>query len=218
MANAQELIGKKSVVPDLAKATPEEREAYYAQLRPASVDEYVFPDTGTPMPPEIKAAVGDMFMKNGVSAVQANEIIKAYNALGEQQTAQLFDPKGFETTLEGAFGKDWKPVVANIRTTLKGLMSPEDNAALDNIPNAYLSVLYRTMGNVVQKYGVKETDTAHFQGAGNQTPADINVVRDGIRNEMRAMSGRPHTAQELATLRQKLADTYKNDPRIQQGA
>jgi|GEM_PF-4786900 len=216
--NLDKLVGKKGIPPDLAKATPEEREAFYAQLRPASVDEYKFPDTGTPMPPEMKTAVQEMFMKNGISAVQANDIITAYNALGEQQTKAMFDPQQFEQTLESAFGKDWKPVVANIRGNLKGMMSEADQKALDNLPNAYLAVVYRTLGNVAQKFGVKETDGAHFNGPGNAGTVDINAQRDSIRNEMRAMSSRPHTAQELAALRTKLADTYKNDPRIQQGA
>lgn len=218
LANAQELIGKKSVVPDLAKATPEEREAYYAQLRPASADEYVFPDTGMPMPPEMKTTVTDMFMKNGVSAVQANDIIKAYQDMGNKQLAAMYDPKEFETTLETAFGKDWKAVTGTVRNSLKGMMSEADQKALDNLPNAYLATVYRTLGNVVQKFGVKETPGAHFEAPGTAANTDINAVRDGLRKQMSAMSSRPHTAQELATLRTQLADTYKNDPRLAQGA
>lgn len=210
------LKGKKSIPPDLAKATPEEREAFYAQLRPASPDEYVFPETPLPMPDGMKSAVTDMFMKNGISAVQANEIIKSYNELGRQQTEAMFDPKGFESELEKAFGPDWKGITGNVRNSLKGIMSPEDNTMLDNLPNAYLAVMYRTLGNVVQKYGVKETDQAHFNAPGTAAPTDVNAQRAELRTQMQAMSGRPHTETELNALRQKLADTYKNDPRLQQ--
>ena len=210
------LKGKKTIAPDLATATPEEREQFYAQLRPKDASEYQFPDTGIPMPPEYKTAVTDMFMKNGISATQANEIIKSYQEMGNAATAKMFDPAEFETTLKTAFGDDWKGVTANVRNTIKGMMTPEDQKMLDNIPNAYLATIYRTLGNVVQKFGVKETDTAHFNGPGNAQPSDINAVRADLRAQIASLPGRPHTAAELQGLRQKLAATYETDPRLQQ--
>lgn len=215
LANAQELIGKKSVVPDLAKATPEEREAYYAQLRPKDASEYKFVET-IPVEDSVKGTVTEMFMKNGISATQGNEIIKGYQELGEKMMAAQFDADGFKSSMETAFGKDWEKVTGHTRNTIKGMMSAEDQTILDHLPNSYLGVIYRTLGNVVKAYGVKETDQAHLQGGGGHAPTDIASVRQSLRDQMASMSGRPHTAQEMMELRTKLADTYKNDPRLAQ--
>lgn len=215
LSNAQELIGKKSIVPDLSKATPEEREAYYAQTRPKSAEEYVFTDSKiVPVTPEIQTAVRDIFMKNGVSATAGNEIIKQYQALGEAQSAQMFSPDGFKTSMETAFGKDWEKVTGHTRNTLTGLMTKEDGAMLDKLPNSYLSLIYRTLGNVVKAYGITEKNAAHLAERGGIAPTDVESVRQGIRNDLSALGGKPHTAEQHQALVDKLNATYQNDPRL----
>lgn len=214
--NLDKLAGKKAVIPDLTKATPEEREAFYAQTRPKSADEYAFtPDV--PLDPTIKSGVTEMLMKNGISATQGNEIIKSYQAMEQQLLTKQFDPKDMQTAMETAFGKDWQTITGQTRNTLKGLMTPSDQTQLDAIPNVYLSLIYRTLGNVVKAYGIKETDQAHLQGGGAPAPADVNGVRQGLRDQMNALSSRPHTEPQMKELRDKLTATYKNDPRLPRG-
>lgn len=205
------LKGKKSLVPDLSKATEEEREAFYAQVRPKDKAEYVFDEDVTP---EMKESVGELLYKNGVSATQANEIIKGYRGMEKQLMEAQFSKDGFEQTLKAAFGDDWAKVTGQTRQAIKGLMNASDQAQLDHLPNAYLGVIYRTLGNVVKAYGIKETDTAHFQDGGSPAPSDVNAVRQSLRDQMTALSQRPYTEQEMQGLRDKLAETYKNDPRI----
>lgn len=216
--NLDMLVGKKQVVPDLKTATPEQKEAFYAMLRPKDATAYTIPDEvgGFPIAPAVKEAVGKMFLANGISEVQGNAVITAYNEVGKAQLAEQFSPEGFEASMKQNFGDDHKTVTGQVRNNIKGMMTPQDQQMLDKLPNAYLGVIYRTLGNVVKHYGVKETDTAHFAGAGGASGGnDINATRAGIRSEMAKMGGQPHTAEQYQALQQKLADTYKNDPRLQ---
>lgn len=214
LANTQELIGKKTVIPDLTKATPEEKEAFYAQLRPKSGEEYTFtPDV--PIDPDMKTGVVDLLMKNGVSAVQGNEIIKGYQTIEAAKVAEMFHPDGFKKTMETAFGAEWEKVTGHTRNTIKGMMNADDQKMMDALPNPYLALIYRTLGNVVKAYGIKETDSAHLGPGGGPAPTDVAGQRQAIRDQIGSLQGRPHTEQEVMALRTKLADTYKNDPRLQ---
>lgn len=211
------LKGKKSVVPNLKDATPEEREAFYSQLRGKDATEYPIPDNPAfPTLPEAKEAVPKLFMDNGVSPVQAEAIIKGYQDFGAKMVAKQFDPEDYKVSMETAFGKDWEKVTGAVRNTIKGMMNADDQKALDHLPNNMLGVIYRTLGNTVKAFGIKETDAAHFQTPGGAGQTDVASVRQGLRNELAALSMRPHTAQEQQGIIDKLNATYTNDPRLQQ--
>jgi hypothetical protein len=218
--NLTSLVGKKVVVPDLAKATDAEREEYYAQTRPKDAAEYQFGDSTDPL---ITKGMADSLMKNGVSAVQANAIIKDYQAAEKALLAAQYDPAGIQAAMEPVFGKDWQTITGQTKLALDKMMSPEDSQLLDNLPNSYMSLVYRTLGNVIKAvdkvtkdYGMKES-AAHIL-AGGSAPAvvDMTVKRDALRGEIAKMIHRPHTEQEVMAKRKELADTYINDPRLQQ--
>ena len=206
--------GKKGPIPDLTKVTPEEREAYYAQTRPKDMAEYKFTE-GVPIEPTMEKGVRELLHKHGISATQGNEIIKGYQAAEQAMLAEQFSPKGFDEAMKTAFGDGYKEHQKTVRTNLKGFMSPEDFQALDNLPNSYLGVIYRTLGNVIKHYGVKETDSAHFQGGGGPAPTDANTQRQQITDQINKLVAGPHTQAELNELIAKRAATYTNDPRIQ---
>ncbi len=225
LENTQALVGKKTVIPDLAKADEKTREEFYAQLRPKSADEYQF-SAEVAIDPNMKTGVAELLMKNGISATQGNEIIKGYQEIEQKELALQFDPEGMKKSLEAAFGKDWEAITGGTRQALKGIMSEEDNKQLEAIPNVYLGLIYRTLGNtqkavqnMMKKYGVKETSLAHFAEGGATAPGDINQVRSGIRAQIAALGGRVHTEAQVMELRNKLAATYtaETDPRMKVG-
>lgn len=221
LANTQELIGKKSIVPDLKTATPEQKEEFYKQMRPADPSAYKF--TGDMASPDTKAAVGKMFMDNGISEVQGNAIIEQYTAMGEAAQAQMYDPEQFKETMKAQFGDDWEKVTGTSYNNLKAMMSDQDQKLMEHMPNAYAGLIYRTLGNtdkavqtMMQRYGVKETSLAHFAGSpASAGGGDINAARADLRGQMGRLAAGPHTADQMQDLRTKLAKTYENDPRIQ---
>lgn len=217
------LKGRKSIIPDLKTATPEQREEFYKQLRPADASAYKF--TGDQTSPEIKGAVGKMFMDNGISEVQGNAIIEQYTAMGEENMAKLYDPEGFKETMKAQFGDGWEKTTGDAYNNLKAMMSDQDQKLMDHLPNAFAGLIYRTLGNtdkavqnMMQRYGVKETNLAHFAGSpAGAGGGDINAARADLRGQMGRLAAGPHTAEQMQELRTKLAKTYDNDPRIQQG-
>lgn len=203
--NLTTLVGKKMVVPDLAKATDAEKEEYFALTRPKDVSEYQFGETTDPM---ISKGMGESLMKNGLSAVQANAIIKDYQAAEQAFLVEQFKPEGIKAAMEPVFGKDWEKVTGHTKNMLTGIMTPEDSALIDNLPNTYMALIYRTLGNVVKAYGITE-QSAHVKAPmAGTTPPDINTVRETLRNKIGALKHRQHTMEEKQTLINQLNDTY----------
>lgn len=215
--NLTALAGKKSVVPNLKEATPEAREEFYAQLRGKDAAEYPIPSNPAfPTPPETQPVVAKLFMDNGVSPTQAEAIIKGYQEMGAKQIAAQYDPEGFKASMVTAFGNDWEKVTGQVRNTIKGMMNADDQKVLENLPNHMLGTVYRTLGNTIKAFGVKETDNAHFSGPGKAAPSDVGSVRQGLRDQLAALSMRPHTSDEQKSIIDQLNKTYENDPRLQQ--
>lgn len=210
--NLTTLVGKKVVVPDLTKATEAEREEYYAQTRPKDVAEYQFGETTDPL---ISKGMGESLMKNGVSATQANAIIADYQTAEKALLAAQYAPEAYEATMKETFGPDYQKVIGFTKLALDGLMTSEDSKLIDNLPNVYLGLIHRTMGNVVKQYGIKESAAHTETQKGNPTPPDVNVVRENLRAEMGKLIHKPHTQAELDAIKKKLNDTYINDPRLQ---
>lgn len=208
-------LAARQGVPDLAKATPEEREAYYATTRPKDISEYQFGDEGV-ADPMIKTAMGESLMKNGVSATQANAIIKDYQASEQALLKTMYSEEGMKEALSKAFGADWVKVKDGTTEALKGMMAPEDYNAVQALPNPYIALVYRTLGNVVKTYGVKSSDKAHLDAGGGQPTIDVDSQRQQLRDQIGALNRRPHTDSEATQLKQQLAATYQNDPRIKQ--
>lgn len=222
--NLTTLVGKKNVVPNLKDASPEEREAFYAQLRGKDASEYPMPENkGVPIPADTQPAVAKLFMENGISPAQAEPFLKGYLELREKQIAEFYNPEVFKTTMETAFGKDWETTAGAVRKTISTMMNPEDQKALDSIPNNLLGVVYRTLGNTInsvnetlKKYGATET-FAHLQAPNGKVAAtDLNAHRQGLRDQLAALSMRPHTTVEQQGIIDQLNKTYENDPRLQQ--
>lgn len=218
------LKGKKMIVPDLTTASEAEREEYFKLTRPANgIEGYSFGDA--PIDPIIKDAVGQSLLKNGLTAFQANEVIKDYQAAEGKLLAAQYDPEAIKTTMTEAFGDKWETVVGATKNALNGIMTPEDGTLLDNLPNTYMALVYRTFGNVLQAvekvrsaYGIKESTAHILAGSGAVQPTDVNAVREGLRAKIAGLHHKPHTNAEKAALQKQLADTYLNDPRIKKGA
>lgn len=221
LANTQELIGKKSIVPDLKTASPEDKEAFYKQMRPADISEYQF--AGEPVP-ALKEGLSKAMMENGISATQANPVIAKYQELGAAEQEKLFDPEALKATLKSSFGDNWEQSTGVAFNNLKAMMSPQDQEMMGALPNPYVSMIYRTLINVdkatqnmMKRYGVKETNLAHFSEPGaNQGGGDIEGKRATLRGQLAKLTSGFHTSEQKADLVKQLSDTYSNDPRAAQ--
>lgn len=181
---AQELLGKKTIMPDLEKATPKEREEYYASVRPKSPEDYKFDDAATT--PELKGAFGKLLFDNGISAYQGNKLIEQYNAMEAAQRNEMFSEEGFLKTLETSFGKDYKPIAAEADKILKENLSDADYAELDSkIPNQYVGIMYRFAAKIKEQYGISESGKAAAEDPSGNNPGDIKAKQTELRAKIR---------------------------------
>lgn len=200
------LKGKKTVVPDFTKATPSELEQYYAQTRPENKDAYQFAD-GTD--DAIKTGLSETLFKNGITAHQANAVIKDYQAMEAESMKGMFSAEGMYAELEKAFGAEWKETGGATAKILKANLSAEDAAMMDKLPNPFLGLVYRMANNLIKGYGITESGAHTGASAGAQQPGDINKVRESLRTEIAALSIKPHTAEDKQQLVDKLNATYE---------
>lgn len=200
------LKGKKQVVPDFKTATPAEIEQYYAQTRPENKDAYQF---GENTDPALKGTIADSMFKNGISATQANAIIKDYQAAEAKAVEGMFSAEGMNAELEKAFGAEWKEVGGLTARILKQNLNAGDAAMMDKLPNQFLGLVYRMANNLIKGYGIKESGAHTEAGAGAQQPADVAAVRADLLKQLLDLQKRPHTAEEKQALIDKRNATYE---------
>lgn len=211
--NLDKLAGKKGIPPDLGKATPEEREAFYAQLRPKEASEYVFTE-GVAIDPDIETGVRDVLMKNGVSAVQGNEIIKAYQAIEQAKVAQMYDINEFSASMKASFGEGWETQVKQTNTMMKNLLGADGMKGIDALPNMMAAPIYRYLAALNKAFGATETNTAHLAPAGSPASVTVEEKRANLRAEINKLNMNPaFHSDRLAAARLELDATYKNDAR-----
>lgn len=206
-------VGKKVVVPDLETATDAEREDYFKLTRPEKgIEAYNFGDKA--IDPIVKETMGKTLLDNGVPAYVANKLISDYQAAEGKILAEAFNPDGMKQAMETTFGGDWEKITGHTKNMLTGLMSAEDNTLIDNLPNTYIGLVYRTLGEVVKAYGINET-FAHINAPKTPPSApNVEATRASLRGELGKLSSRPHTAEEKKAIINQINATYQNDPRI----
>jgi len=110
------LKGKKNIIPDFTKSTPEEIEEYLKTSRPKDKAEYQF-DEG--VDPQLKEGFTEILYKNGITAYQANQLIKDYNQMEAAKKVELYDKDAFMKKAEEKFGKDYTTNLLLLKTQLR---------------------------------------------------------------------------------------------------
>lgn len=216
--NLTGLVGKKTVALDYTTATPEEIKAHHAQLAPADVNAYGF-DKMEGINPETMKAVAPILQEAGLTPYQAKVVATKYAKIEESILSQATSEEGFRGEMSKSFGEKYEPMVAQVVEVHKAHLSPEDAKIMDAMPNEYLGSVYRLTQKMAEahknevaalkkQYGVEENGDAHLNKGGNIPPVDINVTRDKLREEIRSMKTRPHSAKELQNKIDELQATY----------
>lgn len=206
--NAQALLGRKQVVPDLGKASDAEREEYYAQLRPADVEAYGLKDVpDTVLLPDVKTALGEQLLKQGISPVQAKPILEAVAKASDAEAAKLYAPENFQVEAEKVMGANYDPKPLN--AIIKSNLSADAYAGINALPNVQLAAIHRAMKELVDQYGIKETSAHTETTQGKTTPPDVDAQRAQYRKEIADLRHKPHTEADKKKLTDALAETYK---------
>jgi hypothetical protein len=198
--NAQGLIGKKMVVPNLNEATPEQVEEYYSQLRPKEKSEYKF---GEEVAQEVKDSFADIFYKHGISAKQGNDLVQDYLQFERQNLAKAYDADDFVKELKSSFGDGYEKDFSESSALLRNVMSKEDAELLEKTPNRYLGIIHRLANKINKAYGIQEGGAP----ANNSSVGKVvnsQEERMSIIKELGKLQSRPHSLQEKQDLLHKL--------------
>jgi hypothetical protein len=204
--NLDAAVGKKAVVPDFEKATPEEMEEYFARTRPADKTAYNFGDS---VAEDFAAPVTDLMHKYGVPPKVATQMAADYAAIEAGKMQEAMSSDGFKAVMAKSFGDKFDGAVSQVVALHKQHLSADDQKMMDTLPNDYLGLVYRLSANMAKAYGAKETGQAADPKGSAPPSNDIAAVQKGLRQQIRDLDSKPHTAEERQKLVDDLANTYK---------
>lgn len=198
--NAQSLIGKKTVVPDLEKASPEEIESYYSQLRPKD-KAYDFDGIEDDAK---KAVFSEMLYKNGISKKQGSDLVKQYQEYEKSLIEQLTSESGFIEEMKASFGEDYKKKGGETLSAIKQVLTEQDQIALDQMPNNVHGLVYRLVSSITEKYGAKELGLGGTSKGSDGSPAPSSGELKALQDQLQALSRRPHTLEDRQEIVSKI--------------
>ena len=180
-ANAQKLIGKKTIGIPTADSSEQEIEDFYAKIRPETLDGYDFDLEGD------TDFFKDIFHKNGISSRQAKGLVDAYKESVRKQTKGLYSAEGFEKVMKENLGEDYKPKLEKVNGFLKQFGSKSALEEIENLPNETLGLVYNLINLTMDKYAVKELGSVN-----NTTPGAIGTQDlTEYMKEMKALDSNP---------------------------
>lgn len=154
-ANAQTLIGRKTIGIPTSDSSEQEILDFYAKVRPENQDGYDFDLESD----EDNALFKDLFYNNGVSAKQAKAIVDGYKESVRKASEPLFSADGFDKVMRESIGNDYKGRLEEINKFLKLNARPSQLDALEQAPNEVLGLIYSLINKTMDKYAVKELGT-----------------------------------------------------------
>jgi len=204
-ANAQGLIGKKTIGVPTADSSDEEWNDFYSKTRPESAENYNFEGVA-----EADAeAYSKVFFDNGVSERQAQNLIKALNESTEAKKAEMYSQEGLDKIVTDIFGDDVSAKEA-VQKNLRDNLSDADKAVIDSMPNEFVGLLYRAVDANLKSFGASE-------GTGLNNPTDkmvltedqLNDKRSTLRQQIADLDKKPHNRDEKTKLINELSKTYQ---------
>jgi hypothetical protein len=220
LENLNGLIGKKTIQPiDYETATPEQIKEHYSKLAPEDVSKYNFGDGD----PEFQKVVGSIFQEFGINEHQASGIAAKIGEIAKGMATEAAtadrSADGYLAIMKESFGNDHEKAVGLVENLLKSNLDDKDKGFMDNLDNTTKGALDRAIYKIANTYedrikqildehGIKET-AAHVGGGSKNPSTDIREVQKTLRQQIRELDSRPHSASEKQELVNKLNATYK---------
>lgn len=198
-ANAQKMIGQKTIGIPTENSTEEELNNFYSKIRPESAEDYAVELDG-----DDKALFEKLFHDNGLSVKQAKALVAGYKESVEKAQAPLFSQEGYKKEMTERFGEKYDTKVKAVVDFIGKEVSDQDKAVLESMPNNVLGLLYSVIDKVQTRYAVKDTDTA--QGGAGRISSEPNWSE--YTKAMTALATRPHSSADIIELKDKFNIPY----------
>ena len=188
-ANAQELIGRKTVGIPTENSSEEEIETFYSKVRPEKEDGYDI-DLG-----EDTALFRAVFHKNGLSARQAKAITQAYLDTVRKAEDNLYSAQGFDEVMKTNLGDNYQDRMGKVTGFLKQFGSKDALAEIDKLPNNTLGLVYKLIDLTMDKYGVKELGSVETKPQEQSAEPDLKEYM----KEMEKLGKDPFATDKMRT-------------------
>lgn len=200
--NLSTLVGKKEVIKPTNWEDENSRNEFYKAIRPENAEDYALPEVFSS---EEANLYKNLLHENGISKYQAEKI---FGKLAEMRT-KAYDADGMTEELKKSWGSDVENKTKQAMNGLKSYAKPEDLAVFDGMPNNVLAAVYRTVSNIMDKYGAKETDIA-ATAPSNPVKIDVTAQRNDLLKQIMTESNKANTDwTKLDSLKKQLSETYK---------
>lgn len=184
-ANAQKLIGKKTIGIPSADSSEAEIAEFYSHLRPQEAKDYEI-DLG-----DDTEEFQKVFYENGISARQAKAITEAYKENVRRASEGLFSEENFKAVMHDTLGDDYKEKIEKVNGFLKQYGKKSALAEIDQLPNETLGLLYGLINLTMDKYAVKELGSVGSDGTAS-APKDLGEYM----KKMQELDNDPFVTQE----------------------
>lgn len=198
-ANAQKMIGQKTIGIPNENSTEEELNSFYAKIRPEKAEDYAVELEG-----DDKALFEKLFHDNGISTKQARALVNGYKESVEKAQAPLFSQDGYNKEMEARFGDKYEAKVKGVVDFIGKEIGDQDKAVLESMPNNVLGLIYSVIDRVQTRYAVKDTDTA--KGGTGTVSTQPNWSE--YTKAMSALSTKPHSTSDIIELKDKFNIPY----------
>lgn len=198
-ANAQNLIGRKTIGVPAEDATDAEINEFYAKIRPAEIKDYGLDEDDS-------KDIGQLFYDNGLSKRQASNIVAGIQKVMEQGQAELVSQEGFDNEMKSRFGNNYEQTAQSVTNLIKQYCNDEDKSFLEHLSNKEIGIMYGVVHKIMTKYAVKDTDTG-VNGSGTVGKKEPDWA--GYNTEAQKLSARPHTMADLIELKDKFNIPHK---------
>jgi hypothetical protein len=198
-ANAQNLIGRKTIGVPSEDATDAEINEFYAKTRPADINDYGLDEDDS-------KDFAQLFYDNGLSKRQVGNLVAGIQKVFEDQQAELVSQEGFDAEMKSRFGDNAKQTAQSVANLIKREANDKDKAVLEALPNNAVGALYGVINKIMTRYAVKDTDTG-VAGTGSVGKKEPDWA--GYNAEAQKLSSRPHTMADLYELKDKFNIPHK---------
>ena len=149
-ANAQSLIGKKTVgVPD-ENSTDEEWVEFNKKMSPEGTEYQFTEDT----PDEDKSFFNETLSKNGINKRAGDALLKAYNEHYSAKLEEMRDKGKFWEMAKERFKDDDQDTLKSSYDTIKEYSSEADHAVISSLTNNQMLSVTAVINGVIKAYGV----------------------------------------------------------------
>jgi hypothetical protein len=202
--SSQELIGKKSVIPDLSD--DKAREEYFSQLRPEAPDEYSLPEH---YGEEVNKFYQEAFYEAGLSKEQADNLVRKHQEIETHTISAEYSKESLQDMLKQSFGDKYEEQTAKVFNHVRTMMTPEQQKQLEQLPNSALNLMAQYANKMMQEYGANEgTGNSGNQQMGGNAQANT-ADRQRLFQELQDLSKRPHSADEKQAMLNQYLATFR---------